>query len=54
MEGDYRFSFILPVRPEMLRKVPAPVALSSPAPAVVENQPADQLSTDGATATAAH
>ena len=23
MEGDYRFSFILPMRPEMLRKVPA-------------------------------
>jgi hypothetical protein len=23
MEGDYRFSFILPIRPEMLRKVPS-------------------------------
>jgi hypothetical protein len=23
MQGDYRFSFILPVRPEMFRKVPA-------------------------------
>jgi S1-C subfamily serine protease len=23
MQGDYRFSFILPIRPEMLRKVPA-------------------------------
>ena len=23
MQGDYRFSFILPMRPEMLRKVPA-------------------------------
>jgi hypothetical protein len=23
MQGDYRFSFILPLRPEMLRKVPA-------------------------------
>jgi hypothetical protein len=22
MQGDYRFSFILPVRPEMFRKVP--------------------------------
>ena len=24
MQGDYRFSFILPVRPEMFRKVPGP------------------------------
>ena len=23
MQGDYRFSFILPIRPEMLRKLPA-------------------------------
>jgi hypothetical protein len=23
MQGDYRFSFILPLREEMLRKVPA-------------------------------
>jgi hypothetical protein len=22
MQGDYRFSFILPLRPEMFRKVP--------------------------------
>jgi hypothetical protein len=22
MQGDYRFSFILPVRPEMFRKLP--------------------------------
>jgi Trypsin-like peptidase domain len=54
MEGDYRFSFILPVRSEMLRKVPASLLSSSPAPAIVENQPADRLPTDGATATVAH
>jgi len=33
MQGDYRFSFILPLRPEMLRKVPAinaaPAALAT-------------------------
>ena len=23
MQGDYRFSFILPIRPEMLRKLPS-------------------------------
>jgi hypothetical protein len=23
MQGDYRFSFILPLRPEMFRKVPS-------------------------------
>ena len=26
MQGDYRFSFILPVRPEMFRKVPGVLA----------------------------
>jgi hypothetical protein len=26
MQGDYRFSFILPLRAEMLRKIPAPAA----------------------------
>lgn len=26
MQGDYRFSFILPIRAEMLRKIPAPQA----------------------------
>ena len=31
MQGDYRFSFILPMRPEMLRKVPA---FEEPEPAV--------------------
>ncbi|MCC7417638.1 MAG: trypsin-like peptidase domain-containing protein [Acidobacteria bacterium] len=34
MQGDYRFSFILPIRPEMLRKVPrsiAAAAISAPA-----------------------
>ncbi len=36
MQGDYRFSFILPMRPEMMRKVPAFVATEpSPAPASV-------------------
>lgn len=29
MQGDYRFSFILPLRPEMLRKVPAQPAPQS-------------------------
>ena len=35
MQGDFRFSFILPVRPEMFRKVPglAQSALAAPAPA---------------------
>ena len=34
MQGDFRFSFILPVRPEMFRKVPglAHSALAGPAP----------------------
>ena len=27
MQGDYRFSFILPIRPEMLRKVPLVAAV---------------------------
>ena len=39
MQGDYRFSFILPIRPEMLRKVPA---YEPPAPlqaALGEQQP---------------
>ena len=31
MQGDYRFSFILPIRPEMLRKLPA---YEQPEPAV--------------------
>lgn len=30
MQGDYRFSFILPLRPEMLRRVPPPPAASAP------------------------
>jgi hypothetical protein len=33
MQGDYRFSFILPLRAEMLRKIPARVL---PAPAAVD------------------
>jgi hypothetical protein len=32
MQGDYRFSFILPLRQEMLRKVPAVAAASPAAP----------------------
>jgi hypothetical protein len=36
MDGDYRFSFILPLRPEMFRKVP-PVAASLAKETVVTN-----------------
>jgi len=36
MQGDYRFSFILPLRAEMLRKVPAPTG-TEPATAVAAN-----------------
>jgi hypothetical protein len=32
MQGDYRFSFILPVRQEMFRKVPGLAAQTAPAP----------------------
>ena len=32
MQGDYRFSFILPIRPEMFRKVPGLAASSVSAP----------------------
>jgi hypothetical protein len=35
MQGDYRFSFILPVRPEMFRKVPGLVQTEEPAAATV-------------------
>lgn len=35
MQGDYRFSFILPMRPEMLRKVPAFLA-AEPAPTATD------------------
>jgi hypothetical protein len=34
MQGDYRFSFILPLRDEMLRKVPGVAAMESSHPAV--------------------
>jgi hypothetical protein len=34
MQGDYRFSFILPLRDEMLRKVPGVVAMESSHPAL--------------------
>jgi hypothetical protein len=34
MQGDYRFSFILPIRPEMLRKLPS-YQPPEPVPAVV-------------------
>jgi hypothetical protein len=30
MQGDFRFSFILPIRAEMLRKVPRVVETSGP------------------------
>jgi len=36
MQGDYRFSFILPIRLEMLRKVPAFVAAEPPAARTLE------------------
>jgi hypothetical protein len=36
MQGDYRFSFILPIRPEMFRKVPN-VERAQPAPASSAN-----------------
>ena len=35
MQGDYRFSFILPVRPEMFRKVPGLMQAEEPATATV-------------------
>ena len=35
MRGDYRFSFILPLRPEMFRKVPGLTQADEPAPATV-------------------
>ena len=35
MQGDYRFSFILPLRPEMFRKVPGLTQADEPAPATV-------------------
>jgi trypsin-like peptidase len=37
MQGDYRFSFILPLRPEMLRKVPGQPAPRSAAAVVASN-----------------
>jgi hypothetical protein len=35
MQGDYRFSFILPVRPEMFRKVPGLMQIEETVPATV-------------------
>ena len=35
MQGEYRFSFILPIRPEMFRKVPGLVQTEDPVPATV-------------------
>ena len=35
MQGDYRFSFILPIRPEMFRKVPGLTHVEEPAPMTV-------------------
>jgi hypothetical protein len=37
MQGDYRFSFILPLRPEMLRKVPGQPASRSAAAVVASD-----------------
>jgi len=40
MQGDYRFSFILPIRAEMLRKVPSwePPLAATPAVATEQQQ----------------
>jgi hypothetical protein len=38
MQGDYRFSFILPIRAEMLRKVPLYEQPEAPQVAVAEQQ----------------
>ena len=38
MQGDYRFSFILPIRAEMLRKLPAYEPASVPVTLVAESQ----------------
>ena len=35
MQGDYRFSFILPLRAEMFRKVPGLMQAEEPAPTTV-------------------
>jgi hypothetical protein len=35
MQGDYRFSFILPLRPEMFRKVPGLTQADEPVPTTV-------------------
>jgi hypothetical protein len=37
MQGDYRFSFILPIRAEMLRKLP-PSEQPTPLPVAVTEQ----------------
>jgi hypothetical protein len=39
MQGDYRFSFILPMRPEMMRKVPTFVAAASSTASTSSGQP---------------
>jgi hypothetical protein len=38
MQGDYRFSFILPMRAEMLRKLPAFEQPVAAAPTVLDTQ----------------
>jgi hypothetical protein len=38
MQGDYRFSFILPIRSEMLRKLPAYEPASTPTIVAAEPQ----------------
>ena len=40
MQGDYRFSFILPMRPEMLRKVPGALSTEPARPAAPAGPPA--------------
>ena len=39
MQGDYRFSFILPIRAEMLRKLPAYERPEAPQHTVVADPP---------------
>ncbi len=44
MQGDFRFSFILPVRSEMFRKVPGLARAESPAPSQARLVPAEARS----------
>jgi hypothetical protein len=38
MQGDYRFSFILPIRSEMLRKLPSYEPAAPPSVVAAESQ----------------